>query len=114
MTVNTLHIQLMLSALKGFHNFVSMASLHPSLSHLDCVVNVFSPFLEKAWKLHLVASLLESVSHSLFPVLFPLLLEGLLELVFPLFFAAYMLARPFFVSSFQLQRGHGLFFVFFL
>lgn len=49
MTVNTLHIQLMLITLKGFHNFVLMALLHPSLCHLDCAVNVFCPFLEKAW-----------------------------------------------------------------
>lgn len=66
-------------------------------------------------KLHLVASMLESVSRSLFPPLFPLLLKGLLELVFPLVFCSLHVSSSFFfVSSFQLQRGHGLFFIFFL
>lgn len=47
MTVNTLHVQRMLIGLKSFHNFVSMAFLHPILSHLDYVVNVFNALLEK-------------------------------------------------------------------
>lgn len=61
-------------------------------------------------KLHLVPSLLESLSRSLFPPLFPLLLKGLLELVFPLFLCSLHVSSSFF--CFILSAAEGSWFVF--
>lgn len=119
MAVNTLHIQWILTGLKGFHNFVSMPLFHPILSHLNYLVNVFNAFLEKVWAEATFSSFTAGVCLpcSLFPLLFPLLLKGFLELVFPLVCCSLRVSSSFFfvclffVLSF-LSTAEGSWFVF--
>lgn len=102
MAVNTLHIQWILTGLKGFHNFVSMPLFHPILSHLNYLVNVFNAFLEKVWAEATFSSFTAGVCLpcSLFPLLFPLLLKGFLELVFPLVCCSLRVSSSFFFVCF--------------